>query len=61
MNIAGVRSILYLCLPGSPSDTMWIQLLTSQGASYTLAYMQEYWVDINGQNEQFWEVRPIYT
>ncbi|EJF67147.1 ribonuclease T2 [Dichomitus squalens LYAD-421 SS1] len=30
-------------------------LLTDQGASDTLSYMQEFWVDINGQNEQFWE------
>ncbi|KDQ63253.1 hypothetical protein JAAARDRAFT_119977 [Jaapia argillacea MUCL 33604] len=30
-------------------------LLTAQGASSTLSYMQTYWVDINGQNEQFWE------
>ncbi|KAH9858319.1 ribonuclease T2 [Lenzites betulinus] len=30
-------------------------LLTAQGASDTLAFMQEFWVDINGQNEQFWE------
>lgn len=30
-------------------------LLTAQGASDTLAFMQTNWVDINGQNEQFWE------
>ncbi|KAI0783293.1 ribonuclease T2 [Abortiporus biennis] len=30
-------------------------LLTAQGASSTLSFMQEFWVDINGQNEQFWE------
>ncbi|KAH9178670.1 ribonuclease T2 [Lactarius sanguifluus] len=30
-------------------------LLTAQGASSTLAFMQNFWVDINGQNEQFWE------
>ncbi|KAI8981149.1 ribonuclease T2 [Trametes punicea] len=30
-------------------------LLTEQGASDTLAFMQEYWVDIDGQNEEFWE------
>ncbi|KAI0059463.1 ribonuclease [Artomyces pyxidatus] len=30
-------------------------LLTNQGASDTLSYMKEFWVDINGQNEQFWE------
>ncbi|KAF9531911.1 ribonuclease T2 [Crepidotus variabilis] len=30
-------------------------LLTNQGASDTLSYMNTYWVDINGQNEQFWE------
>nr|VWO94283.1 Ribonuclease T2 [Ganoderma boninense] len=30
-------------------------LLTDQGASDTLSYMQQYWVDINGNNEQFWE------
>ncbi|KAF5385398.1 hypothetical protein D9615_001247 [Tricholomella constricta] len=30
-------------------------ILTANGASDTLAYMQKYWVDINGQNEQFWE------
>lgn len=30
-------------------------LLSAQGASDTLSFMQEYWVDINGQNEQFWE------
>ncbi|KXN88861.1 Ribonuclease Le2 [Leucoagaricus sp. SymC.cos] len=31
-------------------------LLTAQGASSTLSFMQTHWVDINGQNEQFWEV-----
>ncbi|KAI0094445.1 ribonuclease T2 [Irpex rosettiformis] len=30
-------------------------LLTAQGASDTLSFMETYWVDINGQNEQFWE------
>ncbi|RDB28497.1 Ribonuclease Le2 [Hypsizygus marmoreus] len=30
-------------------------LLSASGASDTLSYMQTYWVDINGQNEQFWE------
>ncbi|KAI0756483.1 ribonuclease T2 [Daedaleopsis nitida] len=30
-------------------------LLTAQGASSTLEFMQQYWVDINGQNEKFWE------
>ncbi|KAH9003968.1 ribonuclease T2 [Lactarius hatsudake] len=30
-------------------------LLTAQGASSTLSFMQDFWVDINGQNEQFWE------
>nr|BAC00516.1 ribonuclease T2 [Irpex lacteus] len=30
-------------------------LLTAQGASDTLDFMNQYWVDINGQNEQFWE------
>nr|BAD90810.1 RNase Gf29 [Grifola frondosa]BAD90811.1 RNase Gf29 [Grifola frondosa] len=30
-------------------------LLEAQGASDTLSFMQEFWVDINGQNEQFWE------
>ncbi|KAH0591081.1 hypothetical protein H2248_001187 [Termitomyces sp. 'cryptogamus'] len=30
-------------------------LLTAQGASDTLNFMKTYWVDINGENEQFWE------
>ncbi|KZT30799.1 RNase Gf29 [Neolentinus lepideus HHB14362 ss-1] len=30
-------------------------LLEDQGASDTLSYMKQYWVDINGENEQFWE------
>ncbi|KAI0322989.1 ribonuclease T2-like protein [Amylostereum chailletii] len=30
-------------------------LLTAQGASDTLSFMQQFWVDINGKNEQFWE------
>ncbi|KAI0639927.1 ribonuclease T2 [Trametes polyzona] len=30
-------------------------LLTAQGASDTLSFMQQFWVDINGQNERFWE------
>ncbi|KAI0361063.1 RNase Gf29 [Trametes cingulata] len=30
-------------------------LLAAQGANDTLAFMQEFWVDIHGQNEQFWE------
>ncbi|KAG6889986.1 hypothetical protein C0995_012946 [Termitomyces sp. Mi166 len=34
-----------------------IQLLTAQGASDTLDFMKTYWVDINGKNEQFWEVK----
>ncbi|KAJ3511354.1 hypothetical protein NLJ89_g4149 [Agrocybe chaxingu] len=29
-------------------------LLSDNGASDTLAFMKTYWVDINGQNEQFW-------
>ncbi|CAA7264797.1 unnamed protein product [Cyclocybe aegerita] len=29
-------------------------LLSNNGASDTLAFMRTYWVDINGQNEQFW-------
>ncbi|TCD64320.1 ribonuclease T2-like [Steccherinum ochraceum] len=28
---------------------------TIHGASDTLSFMQQFWVDINGQNEQFWE------
>ncbi|KAK7058427.1 hypothetical protein VNI00_002061 [Paramarasmius palmivorus] len=30
-------------------------LLNGQGASSTLEFMQEFWVDINGDDEQFWE------
>ncbi|KJA28519.1 hypothetical protein HYPSUDRAFT_128901 [Hypholoma sublateritium FD-334 SS-4] len=30
-------------------------LLTNNGASDTLAFMNQFWVDINGANEQFWE------
>ncbi|KAF9018158.1 ribonuclease T2 [Hymenopellis radicata] len=30
-------------------------LLSQNGASSTLSYMQTYWVDINGDNESFWE------
>ncbi|PPQ67928.1 hypothetical protein CVT25_000340 [Psilocybe cyanescens] len=30
-------------------------LLSNNGASSTLDFMQTHWVDINGQNEQFWE------
>ncbi|KAF9321011.1 ribonuclease T2-like [Podila horticola] len=30
-------------------------LLTANGASDTLDYMNQFWVDINGNNEQFWE------
>jgi len=30
-------------------------LLTGQNASDTLSYMDTYWVDIHGRNEQFWE------
>jgi len=30
-------------------------LLTSQGASDTLSFMEQYWVDIHGHNEHFWE------
>ncbi|KAF9055930.1 ribonuclease T2 [Panaeolus papilionaceus] len=30
-------------------------LLSNNGASDTLAYMQTHWVDINGNNEKFWE------
>ncbi|THG94257.1 hypothetical protein EW026_g7177 [Hermanssonia centrifuga] len=30
-------------------------LLTAQGASDTLSFMETFWIDINGQNEQFWE------
>ncbi|KAJ7355834.1 ribonuclease T2-like protein [Mycena albidolilacea] len=30
-------------------------LLSAQGAEDTLSFMNTYWVDINGKNEQFWE------
>ncbi|EGN93098.1 hypothetical protein SERLA73DRAFT_189923 [Serpula lacrymans var. lacrymans S7.3] len=30
-------------------------LLTDQGASSTLSYMQTHWVNINGDNEELWE------
>ncbi|KAI0348284.1 ribonuclease T2 [Trametopsis cervina] len=30
-------------------------LLSAQGAQSTLDFMNDFWVDINGQNEQFWE------
>ncbi|KAH9928447.1 ribonuclease T2 [Epithele typhae] len=30
-------------------------LLTDQGASDTLSFMQQFWVDIDGRNERFWE------
>ncbi|KAI0298170.1 ribonuclease T2-like protein [Multifurca ochricompacta] len=30
-------------------------LLTSQGANDTLAFMRRFWVDIDGQDERFWE------
>ncbi|CAK5266158.1 unnamed protein product [Mycena citricolor] len=30
-------------------------LLSAQGAQSTLDYMKTYWVDIDGQNERFWE------
>ncbi|KAF8205501.1 ribonuclease T2-like protein [Mycena galopus ATCC 62051] len=30
-------------------------LLADQGADKTLSFMNTYWVDINGKNEQFWE------
>ncbi|KAF9041793.1 ribonuclease T2 [Hymenopellis radicata] len=30
-------------------------LLNDNGASSTLSYMQTYWVDINGDDESFWE------
>ncbi|KAI0800756.1 ribonuclease T2 [Fomes fomentarius] len=30
-------------------------LLSAQGASDTLSFMQDFWVDINGKDEQFWE------
>ncbi|KAI0715035.1 ribonuclease T2 [Earliella scabrosa] len=29
-------------------------LLSAQGASDTLAFMRDFWVDINGRDEQFW-------
>ncbi|KAK3836674.1 MAG: RNase Irp1 base non-specific acid ribonuclease [Linnemannia elongata] len=30
-------------------------LLLANGASDTLAFMQQFWLDLDGQNEQFWE------
>ncbi|KAJ6490792.1 ribonuclease T2-like protein [Mycena vitilis] len=30
-------------------------LLSDQGASTTLDFMKQYWVDIDGEDEQFWE------
>uniref|UniRef100_A0A0W0FAY3 ribonuclease T2 n=1 Tax=Moniliophthora roreri TaxID=221103 RepID=A0A0W0FAY3_MONRR len=30
-------------------------ILSSQGASSTLEFMQEFWLDINGNDESFWE------
>ncbi|KAH9964277.1 ribonuclease T2 [Russula dissimulans] len=48
-DIAGVlRSLPLRC---SFTDA----IVSNQGATDTLSYMEEYWVDINGQNERFWE------
>jgi hypothetical protein len=52
--------VLNLCPTPSLSNVEWIQLLTSQGASSTLAFMNEYWISKDERNEAFWEVRPAY-
>jgi len=52
-NIAGVSwSLRY---QDTPAD--FPQLLESQGASSTLEFMQQYWLNDHGSNERFWEVR----
>ncbi|KAG9061066.1 ribonuclease T2-like [Linnemannia hyalina] len=39
----------------SRAYTNMASLLESNGASNTLDFMSKFWVDINGQNEHFWE------
>ncbi|KAJ7286496.1 ribonuclease T2-like protein [Mycena rebaudengoi] len=36
-------------------------LLSEQGADETLEFMQEFWKDVNHQDEKFWEVRNFST
>lgn len=52
-------TMLFTCLQSScDPDRAYTDipsLLSNQGASDTLDYMKKYWVDINGQDEQFWE------
>jgi hypothetical protein len=38
-----------------------LQLLTSQGATSTLDYMQQYWLNDDGTNEELWEVRTAFA
>ncbi|KAI0296141.1 ribonuclease T2-like protein [Russula brevipes] len=42
------------CDPGRSYKNI-AELLKAQGAGDTLSYMDEYWVDMHGNNEQFWQ------
>ena len=36
-----------------------VQLLSEQGATSTLDYMEQYWLNADGTNEELWNVRHI--
>lgn len=36
-----------------------VQLLTDQGATSTLDYMRQYWLNDNGDNEELWNVHRV--
>ena len=38
-----------------------VQLLSDQGATSTLDYMQQYWLNADGTNEELWNVRHVRT
>ena len=53
--------VLNLRSTSSLSDVEWIQLLTSQGATSTLNFMNTYWISDDESNEAFWEVKLVHT
>ena len=48
------------CFQGERCSDL-VQLLSDQGATSTLDYMQQYWLNAGGSNEELWNVRRVPT
>lgn len=51
---------LLIKAPVTPSVVRVVPYLVLGGVLTSLIDMNTYWVDINGANEQFWEVRVVF-